>query len=426
MPGIRPVAPFLKRMIQPLVRKGVWHWLRFAVLLAGGSWLGHLLSESKALTTLRYTLYSEQLKMQQRGQLYPQKVALVLLEDDDYWGPDFQARTPLKRDQLGSLLEKLNAAGANIIALDVDLRVPLPQTPEYEFPDYRAEDARLYQAVHQICRNGHHMVLASSVGYEDGNYAQLPSIYSEALAHEPCVTSGYIQLPYDMRRIPGSLALDNGKSLDSLSLAVTRIEDPVAYQTVAGATGDQGFRFSQYLTEADFAPRDGRQFLFKGTDVRAMTPAQLHAQLGDRIVLIGAKWHANAYGSGPYVDTHASPGGSEPGVMLHANYVEAMLDRTGTFAPISDRTAEAIEIALALVLAIIGALEIHSGWKWGAFVGGTLFCVILTYFLLQNLGLFLDFAIPLFMLFAHTIMEKAIEIWTEWKESRSATHGAHP
>jgi CHASE2 domain-containing sensor protein len=419
------IANSVGHALAPFVRKGVWHWLRFALLLVAGSYAGHVLSDSPRLTDLRYAMYFRQLQLQHSGQFYPQKVALVLLDDDDYWGPAFQARTPLKRDKLALLLQRLNEAGVNLMALDVDLRAPRPQTPKYDFPDYATENEKLFGAIGELCRSGRHIVLATSIDYVNDNYVQVPSIYAEALSHQPCVTSGYIQLPYDMRRIPGSLELADGQHLDSLALALTRQEDPTAYRTVADSDDDRGFRFSQYLTEADFAARDGRRFIFSAADLDRMSSAELHAQFGDRIVFIGAKWHSDAYGKGVFVDTHASPGGDEPGVMLHANYVESMLDRTGTFTPMADSTAEMLEIALAIFLAFIGVLEIHSGWKLGAFLAGMLFSVVLTYVLLQNLGLFLDFAIPLLMIVVHTISEKLIDTWIELREHKRATHGAH-
>jgi CHASE2 domain-containing sensor protein len=114
----------------------------------------------------------------------------------------------------------------------------------------------------------------------------------------------------------------------------------------------------------------------------------------------------------------------EPGVMLHANYVEAMLDRTGTFTPVSDSTAEMIEIGLVLALALIGLLEIHTAWKWAAFAIGLILSLLLTYTLLQNLGLFLDFLIPLLMIVFHTLGEELIKGWHEFQHlKRHAQQG---
>ena len=396
------------KIIRPFVRKGWWHWLRFALLLCAAGYAGHLLSSAPWLTGFRYSIYHRQLMMRDSSQLYPKRTALVLLNDDDYWGDSFQSRTPLKRGELAELIDKLEAVGANTVALDVDLRSPRPQDPAFEFADYKAEDAQLMAAISRMCAAGRHVVLASSVQFGDDGYEEAPSIYTSSLRQLPCVKKGYIQLPFDMRRMPGSLDLADGGHLDSMSLAVTGIVDPTAHDQAAAKTG-QGFRFSEYLTEADFGTKNGRQFVFSGQQLRTMEMAALRDQLADRLVFVGAKWHANAYGVGPLVDVHNSPGGMEPGVMLHANYVEAMLDRTGTFTPISDSVAEILEIGLALGLAMIGVLEIHTAWKWAAFAIGIVLSILFTYSLLQNLGLFLDFLIPMIMIIVHAIAEEVIK-----------------
>ena len=415
-------ASRLLAIIRPFTRKGWGHWLRFALLLGAAGYSGHLLSTSAWLTQFRYTIYHRQLMMRDDSQLYPKRTALVLLNDDDYWGNTFQSRTPLKRGALAELVDKLEDAGVSTVALDVDLRSPRPQEPGFEFGDYAAEDAQLFAAIGRMCKAGRHVVLASSVQFGDDGYEEMPSIYTDSLKQLPCVKTGYIQLPLDMRRMPGSLELANGAYLDSMSLAVTGIADPTAHDQAAGKTS-QGFRFSEYLTEADFSARNGRQFIFSGTQLKTMDPSVLRNQLADKLVFVGAKWHLNAYGTGPLVDVHNSPGGVEPGVMLHANYVEAMLDRTGTFTPISDSVAELLEVGLALILAMVGVLEIHSAWKWAAFAIGILLSILFTYSLLHNLGLFLDFLVPMLMIIVHAITEEVMMAWHELQHlKRNAAH----
>jgi CHASE2 domain-containing sensor protein len=404
----------IRDVVRPFARKGLWHWLRFGLLLAGGVLLGHVLNNAPWLTQVRYSLYHREMLMRDQSQLYPKRTVLVLLNDDDYWGNTYQSRTPLKRDVLAELVDKLNALGVSTVALDVDLRSPRPDDPNFEYTDYQAEDAKLLAAIDRVCKAGHHVVLASSVQFGDDGYAELPSIYTAKLPALPCVRRGYIQLPYDMRRIPGTLDLANGGHLDSMSLAVTGIADPTARADSSANTG-QGFRFSEYLSEADFGPKDGRQFIFSGNQIMQTDAEKLEHQLADKLVFVGAKWHANAYDVGPLVDQHNSPGGMEPGVMLHANYVEAMLDRTGTFAPVSDSIAEMIEVGLVLALALVGLLEIHTLWKWAAFAIGLVLSLLLTYTLLQNLGVFLDFLIPLLMIVFHTLGEELIKIWHEFQ-----------
>jgi len=431
-------ASGLLKMVRPITRKGWGHWLRFALLLTAAGYAGHLLKSSPWLTDFRYWIYHHQLMMRDRSNLYPKRTALVLLNDDDYWGDSFQARSPLKRGELAGLLDKLRQAGVNTVALDVDLRSPHPNDPDFEFSDYQAEDGLFLDAVARMCDAGRHVVLASSVGFGDDGYVEMPSIYNakpESANAKPksadqktpqrnltCIVPGYIQVPRDLRRIPGTLQLANGGHLDSMSLAVTGIADRIAYDQ-ASANSDEGFRFSEYLTEAEFAPKNGPQFIFSGQQITAAKADALRQQLADKLIFVGASWHANAYGTGPLVDMWNSPGGMEPGVMLHANYVEAMLDRTGTFTGVSDSTAELIEIGLALVLAFIGVLEIHTAWKWAAFGIGIVLSILFTYTLLQNLGLFLDFAIPMLMILAHAIVEEGMKMMHELRHLKhNAVH----
>ena len=423
-----PKASRLLKIVRPFTRKGWGHWLRFALLLCIAGYCGHLLSTGRWLTGFRYTIYHRQLLMRHDAAHYPQRTALVLLNDDDYWSDAFQARTPLKRNELGAILDRLREAGVNTVALDVDLRSPIPQKPAFEFPDYKAEDEALVAAIGRWCDAGRHVVLSSSVRFGDGGYEQMPSIYTGAMNKMPCVKTGYIQLPFDMRRMPGALELTDSSLLESLSLAVTGIADPAAHDQAA-AKSDRGFRFSEYLTAANFAAPNGRQFIFSGQQLKTMSAAALRNQLAYKLVFVGAAWHAFAYGTGPQVDTYNSPGGMEPGVMLHANYVEAMLNRTGTFTPVSDSVAELIEIALALALAMIGVLEIHTAWKWAAFAIGIVLSILFTYSLLQNLGLFLDFLIPMLMIIVHTIVEEILKMWHEshpvkHKAARQPKHAA--
>jgi len=63
-------------------------------------------------------------------------------------------------------------------------------------------------------------------------------------------------------------------------------------------------------------------------------------------------------------------------------------------------------------------MDLHASFKWGAFVSGLLLSIIFTYVLLQNLGLFLDFAIPLLMIVVHTLVEEILHMRHELHHTR--------
>jgi CHASE2 domain-containing sensor protein len=403
---------------RPIVRKGWMHWLRFAALLAAGSYLGHVLSESPRFADIRYELYQRQVRLQHRGPIYPQHTVLVLLNDDDYWSTEFQARAPLKLEQLAVLLDKLNAAGANTVGVDVFLSSPLPRHPDYDFPDYVPGDDAFFAAVKRMCDAGRHVVLTSYVvEVKKDIYHEEASIYTGRLPGLPCVSAGQDAFNDDMRKIPGLVELETGKMMDSFSLAMVKIADPVAYDNLV-KDEDKGFRFAQYLTRQDFDPRSGRTFILNGVAVRQMDSVKLRQAVADKIVIVGGNWSSYGYGLGAAVDEHNSPGGLQPGAMLHANYVEAELNQSSTFTPISDRTAEILEWSLALLLALISASELPGGWKGATVTLSFVLSAILTYVLMQNLGLFLDFLIPFLIVVGHTFTEELLEMRNELQHAR--------
>ena len=413
-----------RKAIQPITRKGWWHWVRFAGLLAVGSYLGHILSESPRFSDIRYELYQRQVRVQHRGRIYPQHTMLILLNDDDYWSEEYQARAPYKRDKLAELLDRLNDSGANIVGFDIDWSSPLTQKPGYDFPDYVHEDELFFSAVTRMCEAGRHVVLTDGVtGHDEPPYYhQIPTIYMSRLAALPCVTIGHDGFDTDMRKIPGMVRLDTGAYMDSFSLAIVKMVDPVSYQELVKAN-DKGFRFGNYLTPEDFNPRAGRRFVYNGKAVAEMNKMELRQALADRVVIVGGDYSQYAYGQGNHVDEHNSPGGREPGAMLHANYVEAELNQDSTFTPISDTTAEVLEWSLAFILALIAALNVPAAWKWGSVGICFVFSVLLTYVLMQNLGLFLDFFVPFLMIVVHTVTEEILEMRRELKHAKHLLKG---
>ena len=413
---VRSVFTVVQRFV---LRKGVWYWVRLLCLLILGAFASHRLKEDTqdtSLTDLRYWLYRHQLGMQSRAPDYPRRTAVVTIEDDDYWGNDFARRSPLRRDLLAKILDKLSQAGVNTVVLDVDLRSPDPEHPDIDFAGYRQEDEALLDSIRAACAQGQTIVLGVSVRNKKGEYVQAPSIFSSALAGDrglSCVKTGYMQLPTDMRLVPGLLHLGSGQGLESLSLATIKCIDPTAYRTVTDHP-QRGFRFSRYLSEEAFTkPWDGKRFRFNWHELQQADLPDLRKALADRVVLVGGAWHISAKGQGPEVDSYDSPMGRMPGVFLHANFIEALHGERGTFAPVSDTTGEILELILAFVLAVIGALEIRALWKWAALATSFVISFALSYVLLENLGIFLDFLVPMIIITGHTLVDEFLTMRDE-------------
>ena len=93
------------------------------------------------------------------------------------------------------------------------------------------------------------------------------------------------------------------------------------------------------------------------------------------------------------------------GVYLHANYIEAIASEHGTFAAVPEWFIHLFEFVYAILLWIITEAEIHSAWKWIAQPIGLLLNFSFVYFLLQNLGIFMDCLLPLVAQLGATFFE---------------------
>jgi CHASE2 domain-containing sensor protein len=381
---------------------------------------GHHLSHSDLWVDLRARIFQATTALG-RPPLYPQRTIAVLLDDDDYWSDAplaggapgvrdaLAGRVPTNRAYLARLITKLDAANVSVIALDFDLRSPRPGTDD--FSEYKPETDELIAAIRQACAHKKQIVLASSLTEASGEYAEVPSVYDSANLDSACVHKGYIQLPYDMRRLPGAVTLANGQQLDSFSLAATRAVDPVAYSRVIDDQ-ETVFPYSRFITDAAFRDPSQEQSIFTGREILAADADKLAAKLVTRIVVIGADWHSLAWNQGPYVDRHNSPGGLLAGTLLHANYIEAMV-QDGMLRPFPDNVAEILDVVLVLLLSCLGLLEIHVLWKWAGVAAVFLVVLVGSYLFLQTFGLFLDVFFPLIILGLHAVYEHL----SEWRRA---------
>ena len=139
------VANKSKLVFGELRRKGKRYWLTVLALVVVGTVVGELLGDQYVWIKLRYRIYPI-LQAMTPGKKGERKTVLVLIDDDDYWKGEFARRVPLKRDYLARLIRALNTAEPTVIALDIDLRSPIPQQGVEELADYRQETQDLLQA----------------------------------------------------------------------------------------------------------------------------------------------------------------------------------------------------------------------------------------------------------------------------------------
>ncbi len=393
---------------QCLRRKGLRHWIVMLVLIAGGTLIGHWISREQIWIDLRYSVYQRTFDLTHlRGSLYPKRTSLVLVQDEEYWKGELAGRVPIKRDYIARLIRKLDAADAALIAVDFDLRSPAPDGSLAEHPDYLAETGQLREAVKQV-GSRRPIVLPALVGFDaEGNYVAQSTVFRGFDFRGVDVRSGYIQLPYDLRRVPVSIPLSDGTTLDSFAGAIVAAADPVAYARLVHRA-QEALPFGSYMPESAFASSGNDKTLFSAAEVLRQDSAVLRRQLGHRIVIIGGAWSANAFHTGARVDSHRTPAGPLPGAFIHANFVEALLNER-TFEPVSENLVVIFEVLLVLFIAIMMALPLGAWLKAIAVAGASLGFAALSYFFIQNLGLFFDFFVPVIVLCGHLGVDHVLD-----------------
>lgn len=384
------------RILAPLKKKGWRHWLVAVVLGVLGIYLGRWLGHEDIWIEARYRIYYA-LQSLVPHEPRPKSTAVVLIGDDEYWKGELARRSPIKRDYLAKLVRALAAANAAVIALDFDMRSPTPDGTLVNNADYERETAVLVDAIKAASRNAR-IVLPAPLGRDrsTGFYVLESDIFAGANFDPSRVRKGYINLPHDLRQIPYLPVRE--RAVESFSLAVVRSFDEQALKYLPES---ESLPYGSYIKREQFPVVYAGQVLSGAADLKPFA---------HKIVLIGGAWSRFAHGRGAEIDSYFTPVGWVPGVFIHANFVEAVLD-SRTFPALSEGVQLALEIfAVALIAVVFGLdLRARTKLKWAAILLGGL--LVLSYFFWQNLGVFFDFFIPIVLLSGHF----AIEQIQEWR-----------
>jgi CHASE2 domain-containing sensor protein len=402
----------LKAMLLELRHKGLRYWCVVVVLILIGMYVGNRLHQLNALVKVRYSIY-QFLHQLAPYQPHPKRTVLVLIGDEEYWTGDLARRVPIKRTYLAQLLEILDKADPEVIALDFALRSPVPDGSLIEHPDYQDETAMLLNTIKSISRT-RTIVLPATVMFDNQhNYILESAIYNGFDFGNRGVVVGYISLPYDIRQIPLSLDVSNNGTVKSINSFAGAIVGAVDKAALLQTERKDSLPYGSYMKAESFKQIGARDVFKLKDDTKA-----LHDFFAHKIIIIGGAWHALALGRGAQIDAYLTPVGVIGGAFIHANYVEALLD-SRLYKPLTDTVIVSIELIFTCIVAVIFALNLRPRSQMGVSI---LLCIILgivSYFFLQNLGIFFDFFIPTVLLGSHVVVEKV----REW---RAAAHHINP
>jgi len=386
-------------------KRNPYHWVTVWALIFIGLYAGHRLEETPLPLRLRYWVYNLIERPPQKDS-FSDDLVVVMIGDEEYWKRDgasqpLARRSPLNRYYLAELIDNMTTAHPRLLALDVDLRAQTPTRFAFDDPIYHDENQCLAESMRAAQETiGCRVVIPRAItrNYDD-TYVHEHDAFD---VYEPSyVSRGYIFGHFDVRRIPLPFSDSTGMQIDSFAFAILReLRYTALDDALSNARGD--FLYSDFHHPKFF------RIVPAGAIIRKDREAL--QQLQGKIVMVGGNWHNQAFDRGSLIDMHASPAGEIPGVLIHANWVQAMI-RKQTFGALQPAIEKLVDIGLSLLAALIFVVVVPNR-RLLAIVGLNIAAVIAVLLMWRFKGIYFDFVLPMMLLGGHVAFEQI----SEWKE----------
>jgi CHASE2 domain-containing sensor protein len=338
----------------------------------------------------------------------PKHTVLVVIDDSEYWTGPPARRVPIHRDYLASVVRALATCEPSVIALDFTLTSPVLDGSLVENYDYAHETALFVAAVREISKR-RPVVLPAIIAHATPKepFTILPSVYGDLPFVKGKLQRGYINFSFDVREIPTPQPLVNGGVLDSFAVSIVRAR----HENLLKGIG-----------QSDVLPFG--TFIHKPFPTIS-TKRVLNGDCGpipSRIAIVGSEWNQSALGAGGLVDLHPTPLGMMSGALIHANYVEALID-TSTRKPLPGITGQAIEFLVLVAFALLIAVKTNRPYyKVVLVLLGCMVLIFISYVAWQNVGYYFDFFLPVVFLIFHAFLDYFVELQKDARAFRKIAH----
>lgn len=380
---------------------GLRYWARVLILGLIGLYIGNSISEVY-FPPLRYVSnIAYQGVSRIKEYIYPSSIGdIVILEitDEEYWKGYLAGRRPLKRDYLASLIKAVCEAHPKLVALDFDLRSPVPDRTLINHLDYKSETETLADTIKESSKENCKIVLPKTFECHDGKCIEEPSVLDGYDFDKSRVSSGYINLHQDIRRVPISQKYINGVEIVSFSFAIAAADNK---HSVSALSGRGDYPYGIFRSPKFFKDNGA---VIKANDVFESNKNVLKSLVEHKTVIFGGNWRRYAYERGPMVDGHNSPIGVIPGVYIHANYVASMLN--GQTIRSVPYLGTIIEVLLIAFIAVLFAIDVKFYQRVALIAGGSVIIIFVAYFFWMNLGIFIEPVVPIIILIAHWLFDE--------------------
>ncbi len=255
--------------------------------------------------------------------------------------------------------------------------------------EWGRETINFLDAVESALEQQIDVVLTYEMGHEAGkpHWTPFPNVYDGYDFGPRKPRLGHFFLDRDIRVLPLPVDLTDGSRVKSLAIAAAEAFNP---DTGANEKWDRDL-LTRFIDPDHLVTVSARELLHPQDQASA---DQTRVKLQHKIVWIGGDWHVDGHRRGTRrVDAHATARGDLPGVLLHANYAESILDEK----LLAIGSTWLLEVPLAILIAIV--LE-WARWPWKWLI---IFMVLLSpfgfsYIGIQNMGLYFDVFVIGFLL----------------------------
>jgi len=368
------------------------------LLLSVVSYLGYLDPfEAKALDFL----------IALRGRQHSPEIVLVKIDDQAF--EKLGERQPLPRSYLADLIEVAARAGARVIGVDIELKVPTNP----------AEDERLSRVIHDVEAAGRSRIVLTYVirpekeGEVSALYRRLP-FYAAALNGVAGFANASVDSDGFVRKIPLAVRAGDGRTLPAFGLAVLAGEAGYDVKTLDASLHRRGeiqLRLAEWnrldgqllqertplhfrLDESwkiNFAGGQG-SFVALPSEPLAMlaktgVPLATDNPLRGKIVLIGATFQDSR-------DFLPTPYGLMSGLEIHANVIHTLLTRS-QIAPAQRVLAFFILLVFSFATSLLITLLSPIRVLIFSLAAIPFLLLPLSYAAFSYVGLWIDFVAPL-------------------------------
>jgi CHASE2 domain-containing sensor protein len=410
------------------------HWFIVVTCIVVGELLATALERDNAFKWLRNFAFQ---KFQSLGARKGKSVfdAVVLIDDDTYWKADrWTPRVPISRELLAELVKSVAKCEPKVIAVDIDLSTGDDSTTTVEVPgndghpgrkvtlhtrkEWGPETLTFLDAVESALEQRIKVVLTHEVGRERGRreWKRFPNVYDGYTFGRRKPRMGHLLFDTDLRVLPLPVPLSDGKRVKSLAIEAAEAYSP---ETWASEKWDREV-LTRMIDPGRLVTVSARELLPPKDEDAA---ERICDRLQGKIVWIGGAWHQDGYGRGTRtVDAHATARGDLPGVLLHANYAESLLDEK----LLAQGSTWLVEVPLALLIAI-WLDRAKWPWKWLVMLLLLASPLGLSYVGIQNFGLYFDVFVISFLLILGVFLETVAGWYLDHREldriKREGHHG---